>query len=87
MSDKVEVINVPNTLRAKVGGRLGAIDTGAIAKAEAALADLSSQFDQWLEDEVNKVLKPMVRPHKTLKSFILRFTILRASARPMATHS
>lgn len=56
MSDKVEVINVPNTLRAKVGGRLGAIDTGAIAKAEAALADLSSQFDQWLTDEVDKVM-------------------------------
>lgn len=55
MSEKVEVINLPNTLRVKVGGKLGAVDADTIAKAEAALADLSTQFDQWLMDEVEKV--------------------------------
>jgi hypothetical protein len=55
MPEKAEIIQVPNTLRAKVGGRLGAIDAEAIAKAEAALADLSSQFGDWLLDEVKKL--------------------------------
>ena len=54
-AEKAQVIQVPNTLRAKVGGRLGALDAEAIAKAEAALADLSSQFDSWLMDEIAKL--------------------------------
>ncbi len=53
--EKAQIIQVPNTLRAKVGGRLGALDADAIAKAEAALADLSSQFDDWLMDEIKKL--------------------------------
>ncbi len=53
--EKAQIIQVPNTLRAKVGGRLGAIDAEAIAKAEAALADLSSQFGDWLLEEVKKL--------------------------------
>ena len=55
MQEKAQIIQVPNTLRAKVGGRLGALDQDAIAKAEAALADLSSQFGEWLQDEVKKL--------------------------------
>ena len=55
MPEKAQIIQVPNTLRAKVGGRLGALDQEAIAKAEAALADLSSQFGEWLQDEVKKL--------------------------------
>ncbi len=50
-----QVIQVPNTLRLKVGGRLGAIDPNAIAKAEAALKSLSGNFVQWLQDEVTKL--------------------------------
>jgi len=50
-----QVIQVPNTLRLKVGGRFGAIDPAAIAKAEAALKSLSSNFSQWLQDEVTKL--------------------------------
>jgi Hpt domain len=43
-------------LRQKVGfGRLGAIDPGAIAKAEAALKSLSGNFAQWLNDEITKL--------------------------------
>ena len=55
LPEKAEIIQVPNTLRAKVGGRLGALDQEAIAKAEAALADLSSQFETWLTDEIGKL--------------------------------
>lgn len=50
-----QVIQVPNTLRLKVGGRFGAIDPGAIAKAEAALKSLAGNFAQWLNDEVVKL--------------------------------
>jgi hypothetical protein len=50
-----QVIQVPNTLRLKVGGRFGAIDPSAIAKAEAALKSLSGNFGQWLQDEVTKL--------------------------------
>ncbi|ESQ74022.1 Hpt domain-containing protein [Asticcacaulis sp. AC402] len=55
MQEKAQIIQVPNTLRAKVGGRLGALDAESIAKAEAALADLSTQFDSWLLEEVKKL--------------------------------
>ena len=50
-----QLIQPPNTLRLKVGGRLGAIDPSAIAKAEAALKSLSGNFAQWLQDEVTKL--------------------------------
>ncbi|MFT3996861.1 MAG: Hpt domain-containing protein [Asticcacaulis sp.] len=55
MSEKAQVIQIPNTLRAKVGGKLGALDQAALAKAEEALSSLSEQFDNWLEDELNKL--------------------------------
>jgi chemotaxis protein histidine kinase CheA len=55
MPEKAQIIQVPNTLRAKVGGRLGALDMQAVAKAEAALADLSSHFEDWLMDEIKKL--------------------------------
>ncbi|TCS12707.1 Hpt domain-containing protein [Caulobacter sp. BK020] len=49
-----EVIQVPNMLKLKVGGR-GGIDMAAIAKAEAALKSLSGNFAQWLNDEIVKL--------------------------------
>jgi hypothetical protein len=54
-SNPGQMIQVPNTLRLKVGGRLGGIDPAAIAKAEAALKSLSGNFAEWLQDEVNKL--------------------------------
>ena len=45
-----------NALRDRVsGGRKGGIDPAAIAKAEAALANLSGNFAQWLNDEITKL--------------------------------
>ncbi len=54
-SGEFEVIQVPNTLKLKVGSRFGALNAGAVAKAEAALKSLSGQFAQWLRDEVAKL--------------------------------
>ncbi|WP_372786931.1 Hpt domain-containing protein [Phenylobacterium sp.] len=51
-----QMITPPNALRLKVGGgRLGTIDPAAIAKAEAALKSLASNFTQWLADEITKL--------------------------------
>jgi hypothetical protein len=50
-----QMIQVPNTLKLKVGGRFGGIDPLAIAKAEAALKGLSSNFAEWLQDEITKL--------------------------------
>ena len=52
-----QMTQAPNTLRLKVGaaGRLGALDPAAIAKAEAALKNLSGNFAQWLQDEITKL--------------------------------
>jgi len=56
VSKPAEFIQPPNTLRLKVGGAgFAGIDAAAIARAEAALKDLSSQFGEWLNDEVNKI--------------------------------
>lgn len=55
MSNPAQVIRPPNTLRLKVGGGFGGIDAGAIARAEEALKSMSSQFGQWLQDEITKL--------------------------------
>jgi hypothetical protein len=52
-------------LRPKLGGgKLGAFDPAAIAKAEAALKNLSGNFSQWLQDEIDK----LVAARQTLRS-------------------
>ena len=50
-----QVFAAPTALRDRLGPRFGRIDPEAIAKAEAALKGLSSQFGQWLQDEVAKL--------------------------------
>lgn len=56
MTKPAQFIQPPNALRLKVGGAgFGGIDAAAVARAEAALKDLSSQFGQWLNDEVAKL--------------------------------
>ena len=54
MSQPPQVIRPPNPLRAKLGG-FGGIDSDAVARAEAALKAMSAQFEDWLQDEVNKI--------------------------------
>lgn len=50
-----EMIQVPNTLKLKVGSRFGGLNPASVAKAEAALKSLSGQFAQWLQDEIGKL--------------------------------
>ena len=50
-----QVFAAPTALRDRIGPRFGKIDPEAIAKAEAALKGLSSQFGEWLQDELNKL--------------------------------
>ena len=50
-----QVFAAPTVLRDRLGPRFGKIDPEAVAKAEAALKGLSSQFGQWLQDEVGKL--------------------------------
>jgi hypothetical protein len=79
VSKPAEFIQPPNTLRLKVGGAgFGGIDAAAIARAEAALKDLSSQFGEWLNDEVNKMdaaraeIRTKGATAETLKDLYLR---------------
>jgi len=51
----VAVITPPNALKAKVGGALPALDQKAIARAEAALEKMSSQFADWIQEELARL--------------------------------
>lgn len=53
----IEVITPPNSLKAKVGGALPALDQKAIARAEAALENMSSQFAEWIKEELARLLE------------------------------
>lgn len=55
-NNPVQVINAPNTLKLRLGGgKFDGIDAAAIAKAEAALASLSGNFSEWMQDELTKL--------------------------------
>jgi hypothetical protein len=49
-----------NALKLKVGQGLG-IDPVALARAEAAVKHLADNFDQWMQDEINKLDAVRVR--------------------------
>ncbi len=53
--NQAQVIQPPNTLKARLGGGRFNLDADAVARAEAALKSLSGQFSQWLQDELNKL--------------------------------
>ncbi len=80
MSDpKTGQFQTPNAMRLRVGGgRLGAIDPAAIAKAEAALKSLSGNFTQWLNDEIAKLetaraaIRDAGQTAETMESLYLR---------------
>lgn len=51
----VQIHNPPNRLKAKLGGINSVFDGRALARAEAALASISSNFGDWLVEEVAKL--------------------------------
>lgn len=51
----IEIINPPNMLKVKVGGKLPSADAAAINRAETALSNLKSEFSDWLGEEVVKL--------------------------------
>ncbi|PWE16602.1 Hpt domain-containing protein [Marinicauda salina] len=57
----IEMINPPNMLRVKVGGRVPQTDPAAVARAEAALDELRHEFRGWLEEEVEKLEAAMAK--------------------------
>lgn len=61
----IEIINPPNMLKAKIGGAMPALDQHAIAKAEAALAKLSGQFADWINEELNHLIAAWEEYEKT----------------------
>lgn len=50
-----EIIRPPNNLKRKIGGKLPEVDPHAIAAAEAALASLSNNFEDWIKAETDKL--------------------------------
>ena len=55
LNSKVEHFTPPNRLKLKLGKSIGAFDAAALARAEAAMASMSDQFGDWLNDEMNKL--------------------------------
>ncbi len=60
----IEIINPPNMLKVKVGGRIAQADPAAIARAEAALEEMKHEFANWLAEEVDKLEAALVRVYK-----------------------
>ncbi len=54
MPQKFQIINPPNTLKAKVGS-LPEVNPEAIARAEQALKALAPQFADWIREEVDRL--------------------------------
>lgn len=48
----IEIITPPNVLKAKLGGALSLNSNAAVERAEQALASLSHEFDNWLDEEL-----------------------------------
>jgi hypothetical protein len=55
MAAQVELYPPPDALRLKIGRALGGLNGDAIARAEAAVLALSSQFGDWLQDELDRL--------------------------------
>jgi chemotaxis protein histidine kinase CheA len=51
----IEIFMPPNILKAKVGSIAGGIDMAAIRRAETAVEELKSNFNDWLEEDVTRL--------------------------------
>jgi len=74
----IELFMPPNMLKAKVGGGPGGIDTAAVKRAEAAMETLTSEFSDWIADDVSVLIAARARYAKTPDSEA-RAALLRAA--------
>jgi len=52
----IELFMPPNMLKAKVGGSYVGIDMAAVGRAEAAMEALKTEFAEWAQDDVRKLV-------------------------------
>ena len=52
-----EIFMPPNILKAKVGGVGVGLDTGAVKRAEAAMANLKTEFHEWINEDVARLVE------------------------------
>lgn len=74
----IEIFMPPNMLKAKVGGRVAGIDMAAVKRAELALANLKTEFDDWIRRDVD-VLVESCAAYKANQSEETRGGLYRAS--------
>jgi len=55
MKQAHQIITPSNALKLKLGQGIGGIDVVALASAEAAVKQLAGKFDQWMQDEFEKL--------------------------------
>ena len=73
--DEIEVFMPPNVLKAKVGNFSG-IDMSAIKRAETAMEQLKSNFAEWAQDDVRRLVEARNRfaknPDQESRAALLR---------------
>src|ERR1044071_270583 len=57
----LELFMPPNMLKAKVGGGRGGPDLAAIQRAEQAMEALKSEFNDWIAEDVKKLMAARAR--------------------------
>ena len=72
----IELFMPPNMLKAKVGGGLGGPDMAAIKRAEQAMDELKSEFNDWIAEDVKALTKARARysvaPGAEARALLLR---------------
>ena len=72
----IELFMPPNMLKAKVGGSFVGLDMAAINRAEAAMEELKSEFANWAQDDVHRLVTAReafaVKPDSTTRAGLLR---------------
>ena len=72
----IETFMPPNMLKAKVGGGRGGPDLAAIKRAEDAMEALKSEFNDWIAEDVKKLMAARARysatPDGDARSSLLR---------------
>lgn len=72
----IELFMPPNILKAKVGGSFVGLDMAAINRAEAAMEELKSEFTNWAQDDVRRLVAARdafaVKPDSATRAGLLR---------------